>query len=170
MDVNLVLNTATEEHYFKMLKRKTASLFRDAAYCGALAGGGTASEALSLSKYGENIGIAYQLRDDLLDLQSSIEFLPRLNTRRISLPLIHLYEISDLKTREQLEEDFFGEEQNRSCTILKRIRRMLLESGSIAYCERKLDDYVQKSLDTMKSLKENEQKSYLIQMTDFLVL
>jgi geranylgeranyl pyrophosphate synthase len=75
-----------------------------------------------------------------------------------------------LKTREQLEEDFFGEEQNRSCTILKRIRRMLLESGSIAYCERKLDDYVQKSLDTMKSLKENEQKSYLIQMTDFLVL
>lgn len=170
MDVNSVLNNATEESYFKMIQRKTASLFRDAAYCGALAGGGTDSEALSLSKYGENMGIAYQLRDDLLDLRSSIEFIPRLNTRRISLPLIHLYEKSDLKTREQLEEDLFGEEQNRGCTIAKRIRRMLLESGSIAYCEKILDDYVKKSLDIIKSLKENEHKAYLIQMTDFLVL
>lgn len=170
MDINPSLKTATEESYFKMIERKTASIFRDAAYCGALVGGGTTSEALSLSKYGENLGIAYQLRDDLLDLKSSIESIPKLKTRRISLPLIHLYEKSDLKRRAQLENDLFGEEQNCSPVVAKRVGRMLLESGSVAYCKRRLAEYAQKSFDSLKPLKENAYKSYLIQMMDFLDL
>ena len=169
MDANSALKTATEESYFKMIEKKTASLFRDSAYCGALVGGATTSEALSLSKYGENLGMAYQLRDDLLDLETLIESSTNLKPPRISLPLIHLYEKSDLKTRDQLEKDLFAANQFRSRIIAERVERMLLEADSTAYCKRKMSDYMQKSLSSIKPLRESESKSYLIQITDSLV-
>jgi geranylgeranyl pyrophosphate synthase len=169
-DVNYVLKTATEESFFKMIKRKTASLFRDAAFCGALAGGATTSEALSFSKFGENLGIAYQLRDDLLDIVSSEEPIQNLKAQRVSLPLIRLYEKSDFKTRKQLERDLFAKEQHCSDVAIENVGSMLLQTDSIAYCREKIAEYKQKSFDSLRPLKENDYKSYLLQMADFLVL
>ena len=170
IDVNSVLKTATEESYFKMIKRKTASLFRDAAFCGALAGGATTSEALSFSNYGENFGIAYQLKDDLLDIGFSTESIPSLKAQRISLPLIHLYEKSDLGRRRQLEKSLFAGEQGCGNVFAEKVGRMLLQSDSIAYCKKKLGEYMQKTFDSIKPLKDNDYKSYLVQMIDFLVM
>ncbi len=169
-DANYVLKTATEESFLKMIKKKTASLFRDAALCGALAGGATTSEALSFSKFGENLGIAYQLRDDLLDIVSSKMSIQDLKARRISLPLIRLYEKSDFKTRKQLERDLCAEEQHRKDAAIEKVGRMFLQTDSIAYCKEKIAEYKQKSFDSLKPLKENDYKSYLLQMADFLLM
>jgi len=174
MDITFSLKTATEESYFGKIKKKSASLFRAATYCGALAGGGTPSEVHSLSAFGENFGIAYQLGDDLLDLTSSVESIPvDLKSARLTLPLIHLYEVSDRKGREHLENDLeflFGKEWTTRHVAVSRIQRILRESGSIDYCKRRIDEYVQKSIDSIMPLKENNFKSFLIQMTESLIV
>jgi len=57
----------TFNDYLKVIEYKTATAFETAARLGAIIGGGTEEQILSLAEYGKNIGIAYQVRDDLLD-------------------------------------------------------------------------------------------------------
>lgn len=56
-----------KKSYLELAFRKTGSLFGSAAEVGALVGGGDESQISSLSKYGHHIGIAFQIRDDILD-------------------------------------------------------------------------------------------------------
>ena len=172
MDITFSIEAETEESYFRRIRKKSASLFRAAAYCGALAGGGTPSEAYRLSLFGENLGIAYQLRDDLLDITSSMEAIPKdLKTIRLTLPLIHLYKISGMERREQLENDlqFLFEKKQDHSHIVRRIQRTIKEYGSIAYCARRISEYVQKSINSIMTLKENDFRSYLIKMAESLI-
>jgi octaprenyl-diphosphate synthase len=57
----------TFDDYLKVIEYKTATAFETASRLGAIISGGTEEEIESLADYGKNIGIAYQIRDDLLD-------------------------------------------------------------------------------------------------------
>ena len=58
---------ATFDDYLKVMEYKTATAFEMAAKLGAVIGGGSEEQIESLAEYGKNIGIAYQIRDDLMD-------------------------------------------------------------------------------------------------------
>ena len=58
----------TEEEYVRMVSLKTGALMRACASAGALLGGGTPSQVRRLGRYGENLGIAFQIQDDILGL------------------------------------------------------------------------------------------------------
>ena len=57
----------TFDDYIKVIEYKTATAFETAAKLGAVLGGGTEEQIMSLAEYGKNIGIAYQIKDDLRD-------------------------------------------------------------------------------------------------------
>ncbi|MGI0061611.1 MAG: polyprenyl synthetase family protein, partial [Nitrosotalea sp.] len=57
----------TFDDYVKVMEYKTATAFEAAAKIGAILGGGTEEQILALAEYGKNMGIAYQIRDDLQD-------------------------------------------------------------------------------------------------------
>jgi len=57
----------TFDDYLKVIEYKTATAFETAAKLGAILGGGTEEQIMSLSEYGKNIGVAYQIKDDLRD-------------------------------------------------------------------------------------------------------
>lgn len=57
----------TFDDYLKVIEYKTATAFETAARLGAILGNGSEDEIIALSEYGRNIGIAYQIRDDLID-------------------------------------------------------------------------------------------------------
>jgi geranylgeranyl pyrophosphate synthase len=172
MDVSSSLNTTTEEEYFLKIKKKSASLFRAAMYCGALAGGGSSFEVESLAAFGENFGIAYQLRDDLLDLKLAGGFIPKdLKSGRVTLPLIHLYRVSDFSEREMLENNLrilMRGSQTANNDAVERIFRSLVAAGSFTHCEQKITEYIQRSIASVTPLKDTEFKAYLIQMAKSL--
>lgn len=58
----------SEEEYMELIKKKTALFIEGAAYCGALAGGAADEDVKAVSEYGYNIGMAFQIKDDILDL------------------------------------------------------------------------------------------------------
>jgi len=173
MDITFSPKMVNQEAYFRKIRKKSASLFAAAAYCGALAGGGTLSEANTLSAFGENFGIAYQLRDDLLDSTCALESIPKdLKATRLTFPLIHLYEVSNSERREELENylRLLSEEDKGSRRIAaERIQVMLAKSGSIAYCKRSINEYVQKSVQSIMPLRDTVPKLCLIKMTESLV-
>ena len=171
MDITFSLKTATEQSYFKRIKEKSASLFRAAAYGGALAGGGTASEARSLSTFGENFGIAYQLRDDLLDLTQKGKIgLEDLECDRITLPLIHLYATSKPSEREQIESKicFSANGNHVDEREMHDLLHAIGQTNVFDYCEKKIDEHLRRAVSSLLALRETEYKSYLVEMTKAL--
>jgi len=87
----------TEADYFDILKRKTAYLFSACGEIGAILAGAGLEEQRALRDYGMNLGIAFQLADDILDLTSEAESLGKaagsdLLEGKVTLPLIYLME------------------------------------------------------------------------------
>jgi len=169
MDIKFSLEQATEESYFKRIREKSASLFAASTFSGALAGGGTAKEVKALSEFGEHFGIAYQLRDDLLDLTLKQGVVSKdLKSGRITLPLIHFYANSSLQEKKQVEsklQTLLKGSHMRDFTTAQSIVGILRDAGSVDYCEKKIDDHLQRAVVSISALKDSEYKTYLVEMT-----
>lgn len=167
IDANLTLEDATEENYFEKIRKKSASLFRSAACCGAIAAGGKASDVDVLSKFGEYFGMTYQIRDDLEDILSA-EFVPQdLKNGNVTLPFLHLHEHGDDNARKLLTENFGN--RNISVSLAKEISRMMEKAGSFAYCEKWLDEFSRKSVASLSGMRDSLYKEYLIQLPEYIV-
>ncbi len=108
IQLTMIGNTAiTRDEYFDILRRKTAYLFSGCAEIGAILGGAGHDGQIALRDYGMNLGIAFQLADDLLDFTADERALGKaagadLLEGKITLPLILLQE-TDPSVREELE-------------------------------------------------------------------
>ncbi len=71
MELQKNLEAVSEEMCLKIIKKKSASLIRAAAESGAIIGGGSEDVVKSISRYGELMGMAYQIRDDVLNFIST---------------------------------------------------------------------------------------------------
>ena len=85
----------TEDDYFDILKRKTAYLFSACCEIGGILGGASQAEQIALREYGMELGVAFQLSDDILDLTSDAQQLGKaagtdLLEGKLTLPLISL--------------------------------------------------------------------------------
>jgi len=169
-DITFTLENITEDSYFRRIREKSASLFRAATYCGALAGDGAPSEVEALSTFGENFGIAYQLRDDILDLtQSGKPALKDLKKGTVTLPLIRAYVSSSPQQRNQLESQVKTVVKgDLSGTVTSSLLQTISQTGSLDYCEMKIDEHLRQAVDSVSSLKDSECKSYLVEMTNAL--
>ena len=166
IDASLTLEDATEEKYFKKIQKKSASLFRSAACCGALASGGEISDVDTLSRFGEYFGMTYQIRDDLEDILGADQISQDLKNGNVTLPFLHLYEHGDEYSRKLLAENFG--DRNISASIAKEISKKMGEVGSFAYCEKSLDEYSRKSLASLEGVKDSVFKEYLIQLSNHI--
>ena len=109
IQLTMIGNAAiTRDEYFDILRRKTAYLFSGCCEIGAILGGARHEEQAALRDYGMNLGIAFQLADDVLDFTSDDQALGKaagadLLEGKITLPLILLQE-SAPEAREELEQ------------------------------------------------------------------
>lgn len=172
MDVTFSLGTTTEESYFTRITQKSASLFRASTQCGAIAGGGTSTEVQALASFGENFGVAYQLKDDLSDLTNKGNSpLKDLRAGRITLPLIHCYNNANLRDKERIDSLLqilmngrHGDKDKAATSLFA----MLQKAGSFSYCEQKIDDRLYQAVRSISILKDTEYKAHLIEMTKAL--
>ena len=96
----------TEEIYFEIIRRKTASLIGACCACGAASTGASDDEVEKMWGFGEKVGLAFQIKDDLLDLGDGTRIgKPTgqdIREKKLTLPLIHTLNNSDSKTRRKL--------------------------------------------------------------------
>ncbi len=173
MDVSTTTTTKiSENEYLERIRKKSASLFKAATQCGAIAGGGSDFEVKCLADFGEHFGMAYQLSDDLSDITSRRGGIPKdLRKRRISLPLMHLYKSSSLVERETLLSDLrvlARKDHTVNKIALDRILQNLETKGSLGYCTKKINEYVDQSIADIQSLRDTDFKFYLILMAKSL--
>jgi octaprenyl-diphosphate synthase len=166
MDISSSLENTTEKDYFLKIKQKSASLFKAAAHCGAVAGGGTSSETECLAKFGEFYGIAYQLRDDMEDLKHGVISRDLMNGV-VTLPFIYLYQNGDTAAIRLLKENFGNKDISR-----ENFEKLLLkmdEAKAVEYCKQKTLEYVNAARINLANIPESEFKHYLLSMCDLII-
>ena len=137
-----------EEDYFKIIKSKTAALLSACTACGARSVSEDPETIQMMKDFGENIGIAFQIRDDLLDyegtgLTGKIAG-NDIKERKITLPLIYaLEQTSYLKKRHIL-----GIVKNKKKTKaeINEVISFVSENGGMEYSELKMNQYRDKAL------------------------
>jgi geranylgeranyl pyrophosphate synthase len=157
MDAAEITNEASEQDYLEKIKKKSASLFKAAAQCGAIAGGGRASEIESLAKFGESFGMAYQISDDLSDIASLKDGLVPGQSDFQTLPFIHFYELTGKR-----EKDFQGSSP-------EKLYETLENSSCLRYCFDKKEDYLNNAVANLENVRDSVYKSYLVKMVDNLL-
>ena len=147
-----------EEDYFKIIKSKTAALLSACTACGARSVSEDPEIIQMMKDFGENIGIAFQIRDDLLDyegtgLTGKIAG-NDIKERKLTLPLIYaLEQTSYLKKRHIL-----GIVKNRKKTNaeINEVISFVSENGGMEYSELKMNQYRDKALAILDVYPESE--------------
>src|SRR5512132_4318871 len=145
---NGVVDLSEDEH-FEIIRRKTAYLFAGSARIGGMLGPGTNIEQEdALWDYGLNIGMAFQLVDDLLDFTGEEDALGKpvggdLREGKMTLPVIHLLASGDARAEILIRKIV----QERSATIdeWRDLRNLLGQHRSMDYAHRVASDFVEKA-------------------------
>jgi len=152
-----------EEDYFKIIRSKTAALLSACTACGAKSVSEDSETIQMMKDFGENIGIAFQIRDDLLDYEGTgltgKAAGNDIKERKITLPLIHALEQSSyLKKRHIL-----GIVKNRKKTKaeINEVISYVSENGGMEYAELKMNQYRDKALAILDSYPDSEVKQSL---------
>jgi geranylgeranyl pyrophosphate synthase len=167
-DVELARIDLNEENYFGKINKKCAALFRAACECGALAAEGPGNLVGALRLFGENYGVAYQIKDDILDAQEwGNDLQPDVNKFRATLPIIRAYQTASKEHQVRFKRLLSAKTGENLSVFLKEVQ-VYFEKGSLEYCASRVDEYVDRAVSSLASLKESRLKGYLVEMAESL--
>lgn len=158
-----------ETQYMEVIKAKTAKLFEAAAQLGAVLAGGTAEVEQAMASYGANLGIAFQLVDDVLDYTASSEELGKnagddLAEGKPTLPVIYAMRDGDAQTRDLIKQVLVSEEHELSAEMLSRILNLVQKSGAIESTYALASKHVQLAELALEPLPASQQKDAMIEI------
>lgn len=160
-----------EETYLQIISEKTASLFTASCESGAVAAGASNSLRHKLRDYGQNLGMAFQITDDLLDWVGETEKTGKslgsdLREGKITLPLIHTLRECDPASKKSihrlLENDF-----NRK--DFQKILLMIKGNGGMEYARKKAKAFGQKALGCLSGIEDSRYKKALSNLVRFVI-
>jgi len=162
----------SEKEYLEMIRKKTAVMFKFSAEGGAILGGGKKEEIRALSEYGESLGLAFQIRDDYLDMSSDEGTLGKdigNDIRNGKKTLIAVRSISNaVGDDNKLLEKIFGN-VDASEQDVKRVYDLFKDMKSIEYAKNAALDYSNKAKKTLSMLDESDAKQVLIELADYSI-
>ncbi|MEC9091674.1 MAG: polyprenyl synthetase family protein [Planctomycetota bacterium] len=159
----------SESDYIDIIDAKTAELCSCAARLGAHYAGAVETVVESAADYGTQLGIAFQIVDDLLDILGDEENTGKslgsdLQQQKPTLPIIHhLNSLSETAKTQRVEALLRNELPSGT------IKKILLDSGSIDYAQQKAKDYVKQALSSLHSLHDSTAKSILSTLPGFVL-
>ena len=160
----------SEEVYFEIIRKKTASLFSSCAEIGALSAGAQPNEADRARQIGEYIGICFQIRDDIFDYYSNDVGKPTGNDMRegkLTLPIIYAVRTEgDDRIREMINRLKSGELSEAEIGDLIEFAKA---KGGIEYAERTMQEYRQKAIDLLPANIDEDIRSAIIAYMDAVI-
>ena len=144
---NIQNQEISEDVYYQVIKQKTAALFEACAAIGALSGGADESQMLEAKQFGQNLGIMFQIRDDIFDYYDSKEIgKPTGNDMlegKLTLPIIYSlthYESSAMMTLAKKVKN--GSINSDEIAVLVEFAK---QYGGIKYAEKKMGEFAKEA-------------------------
>ena len=162
----------TEEEHFEIIRRKTAFLFGGSAQIGGMLGNVTPEQQEALREYAFNLGIAFQVVDDLLDFTGDAAALGKpigadLREGKMTLPLIHLLRhghpaaeriVKDIITTRAVEEQQWND-----------LLQILNEHRSIDYAFRRAEEFAERARKPLSAFPPSSERDALLALPDYVV-
>ena len=160
----------TQEQYFEVTLRKTAALMSAACQIGAILAGVPEAQEEALTQFGLNLGITFQVVDDILDfagdeLELGKPVINDLKEGRITLPLIHALAHATEADHRRLK-DLAQEVKPETAP---EILALLDKTGSLNYAREQARHYTLKAQENLQSFPESMEKSYFWAITEELL-
>ena len=165
-----ITRSMTEEVYFEMIGQKTASLIATSCELGAITTTKKDNDRAATHTFGQNLGLAFQIKDDLFDLLGSESDTGKnsggdVKQNMVTLPLI--FSKANMSRLEYRELKKLLRTKNKNRTIIKKISDMVEEAGGIDYAKKKLDEFSELAVNAINVYPESEVKTSLIDLVAF---
>lgn len=161
----------TEEIYFEIIRQKTATLIAACCEAGARSVGASEEICKKMNQFGNLVGIAFQIKDDLFDYTSSnIIGKPvgiDIKEQKMTLPLIHVLNKVSKKEKDWLINSVKRHNKNQKRVL--EVIRFVKDNGGIEYTQTKMKQYSSEAKAILDQFPESEYKDSLITMVDYVM-
>lgn len=163
-------HTMTREGYLDIIHKKTASLISISASAGALAAGATPSKVENMRRFGEYIGMAFQIQDDILD------YTPTANTGKpsngdlregkVTLPLLSVIEKSTPEQASQIEA--LLNKCKESEEAIEALQQIVEQGGGVEFATSVMSAYIDKAIAILAQYDESPYRTALINLCAYI--
>jgi len=165
-------NIVSEDEYIEMILKKTAVFFMYAAEAGSILGGGTTEQNQALNQYGKNLGLAFQIHDDYLDICSNEEILGKtigndIRNGKKTLIAVHCLNSAQGDDKKLLEI-IFGN-KNATEQQIKQVFNLFQKKGSIEYAKKTAINFCEKAKKQLEILPPSDAKQILLELADYSI-
>lgn len=162
-------NSVSVEEYYTMIGKKTAAMISAAAEIGGIIGGGTVKEITALRNYGTHIGIAFQIKDDLLDMLGDVHSIGKqagkdiIEGKKTFLLLTALEKAkgTDLKVLEKISR-----RRKINQSDIKSVRRVYEKLGIFNSAEKEINSHIRKAKCELRKIPESDALDMLLKVAD----
>ena len=158
-----------EDIYYDIIRNKTASLVASACAAGAWSTTNDAQITEKLRAFGENAGVAFQIKDDLFDYGGDNVGKPTGNDikeKKLTLPLI--YTLNNVNKEIRRKIIFIVKNEGNNKEKVKYVIDRVVECGGIKYSQQKMNDFKQKAIDILYQFPENPYRKGLEDLLNFV--
>jgi octaprenyl-diphosphate synthase len=158
-----------EETYFEVIRKKTASLIATCCEAGAISVQATADQREKMRKFGELIGLAFQIKDDIFDYGTG-EHIGKptgidIREQKMTLPLIYVMNHSPSEIRKELM--YIMKNEFDVSARIKRAIQLVIQYGGIQFATLKMEAIAQEALELLESFPDNDAKKSLIGLVHY---
>ena len=155
-------NDVTEDEYIEMIRLKTSVLLACACKVGAIMADAPAEDVENMYKFGEKLGLAFQLQDDLLDVYGDPAVFGKniggdITSNKKTYMLINAVNRANAAQREELMKWVEAKEFDRNEKV-KAVTELYNEIGIRELCQKKMDEYYQESLVYLAKINQPEER------------
>ena len=161
----------TEEVYFEIIRKKTASLIASCCAVGAASANASSDFVEKMRLFGEKVGLAFQIKDDILDFKkagdigkpSGID----LKEQKLTLPVIYM--LQNMGTLEKRNVKSVIKNHSNNPEQVKKIIDLVNESGGIEYAVKHMNRLLREAKELINGFDESAYKNALINLVDYTI-
>lgn len=160
----------TEDVYYEIIRKKTATLIAACCALGAKSVEEDETQVENMRKFGELIGMAFQIKDDLFDYTEDAIGKPTgidIKEQKMTLPLIHVLNNCTEKEKSWIINSIKNHNKDK-----KRVREVIafvVNHGGLSYAEEKMEQFRKEALQIIQNYPESEYKSALTLMVNYVI-
>ncbi|CAM3777394.1 polyprenyl synthetase family protein [Mucilaginibacter galii] len=169
LQVEKARKTNTDEKiYYEVIRQKTASLIASCCACGASSAGANADDIEKMRLFGEKIGIAFQIKDDMFDFGTDDVGKPLgidIKEKKITLPLI--YSLNNTTSSEKKRIISLVKNHKDDPEKIGQIIKFVQQTGGLAYAESQMQKYQNEAFDILNTFPPGEARTGLEQLVRY---
>lgn len=160
----------TEDVYYEIIRKKTATLIASCCALGAKSVSEDEVQVETMRKFGELIGMAFQIKDDLFDYTEDAIGKPTgidIKEQKMTLPLIHVLNNCTTKEKSWLINSI--KNHNKDKKRVKEIIRFVIAQNGLGYAEHKMGEFQKEALSLIQNYPESDYKAALTLMVNYVI-